>query len=51
MLKILIIFFVAFAEPLREHKNGAFQNPGGRRERSDAHVLQPGQGGMALETR
>lgn len=39
------------AEPLRQHQKWALQNPGGRRQRSDTHVFQPRQRGLALKAR
>lgn len=41
----------AVAEFIRKYKDWTVQDPGGRRQRSHAHVLQPGQGGLALEAR
>lgn len=37
------------AEPVREHQERAVQDPGGRRQRPDAHVLQPRPRGLAPE--
>ncbi len=37
------------AEPLREHQKRALQNPRGRWEWSDSHVLQPRQRRLALK--
>lgn len=35
---------------IRVYKDGAIQDTGGRRQRPHAHFLQPGQGGLAVET-
>ncbi len=35
--------------PVREHQVGAVQDTRGRRQRPHAHLLQPGQGGLAVE--
>ena len=40
---------VLAVESVREHQSGAVQDPGRRRQRSDAHVLQSGPRGLAVE--
>lgn len=41
--------FSLFAVIIRVYKDGAVQDPRGRRQRPHAHVLQPRQGGLAVE--
>lgn len=38
-------------ESIRQHQERTLQDPGGRRERPDAHVLQPRQRGLAAQIR
>lgn len=47
----IIVSLPLSAEPLRQHQKWALQNPRGRRERSDTHILQPRQRGLALKAR
>ena len=48
----LIVFLLPPpAEPLRQHQKRAFQNPRGRWQWSDAHVLQPWQRRLAPKAR